>query len=146
MAGGVLSVTAGVIARAGRVLVCRRVLAGHHPGKWEFPGGKVEPGEDLATCLRRELEEELGIDAVVGRVLWRTRHRYPDRPPIELTFLLIPRYARTIENRVFAAIEWVAIADLAAVDFLDGDREFVEQLVSGQVRVDGSRGFNSPRT
>jgi 8-oxo-dGTP diphosphatase len=138
MADRFLSVTAGVIACAGRVLVCQRRFDGLHPGKWEFPGGKVEAGEDLAACLRRELEEELGIDATVGRVLWRTQHRYPKRDPIELTFLLVPRYARAIVNRVFAAVEWVAMGDLAAVDFLDGDREFVEQLASGRVRWDGA--------
>src|SRR5262245_26536862 len=117
-------VTAGVIIRAGQVLVCQRSASGHHPGKWEFPGGKVEPGEDLAACMRRELEEELGIDATVGRVLWRTHHQYPTRDPIELTFLLVPHYQRAIANRVFAAMAWVRIADLTSVDFLDGDREF----------------------
>jgi 8-oxo-dGTP diphosphatase len=135
VADTVVHVTAGVIARAARVLVCQRAFDGHHPGKWEFPGGKVEPGEDLASCLRRELEEELGIDATVGRVLWRTHHQYPNRTPIELTFLLIPHYAGVPENRVFAALAWVSIDDLAAVDFLDGDREFVRQLARGRVRV-----------
>ena len=136
MAEPVIHVTAGVIPDARRVLVCQRPLGGHHPGKWEFPGGKVEPGEDLAACIRRELEEELGIDATVGRVLWRTHHQYPTRDPIELTFFLISQHRRAIANRVFAAIEWVPIAALAAVDFLDGDREFVGQLVSGRVRLD----------
>src|SRR5262245_29985498 len=123
-----VQVAAGVIVRDGRVLVCQRPLDGFHPGKWEFPGGKAEPDEDLVACMRRELEEELGIVATVGRVLGRTRHQYPGRTPIELTFFLIPAYERTPVNRVFAAITWVPITDLAAVDFLDGDREFVAQL------------------
>jgi len=134
--GDLVRVTAGVIARDGRVLVCQRRLDGHHPGKWEFPGGKVEPGEDLAVCMRRELAEELGIDAAVGRALWQTRHHYPARAPIELTFFLIPHYAGTLANRVFAAIEWAPVSALSRVDFLDGDREFVNQLVSGAVCVD----------
>ncbi len=136
MAAAHIQVTAGVILKAGCVLVCQRPLGGHHPGKWEFPGGKLEPGEDLPTCMRRELEEELGIDATVGPILWRTRHQYLDRDPIELTFFLIPRYARPIANRVFAAMAWVPIGDLASVDFLDGDREFVAQLASGQLQLD----------
>ena len=134
--GDLTKVTAGVIPDAGHVLLCQRPLGGHHPGKWEFPGGKLEPGEDLAACMRRELAEELGIDATVGRVLWQTRHQYPTRDPIELTFFLIPHYAQAIRNREFAAIAWVSIGDLASVDFLDGDREFVAQLATGRVRLD----------
>jgi 8-oxo-dGTP diphosphatase len=121
--GQPIHVTAGVIARAGRVLVCQRPFDGHHPGKWEFPGGKMEPGEDLATCMRRELEEELGIAATVGRVLWQTRHHYP-------------HYAGVLVNRIFAAIAWVSMGDLATIDFLDGDREFVAQLAGGRVCLD----------
>ena len=131
-----IEVTAGVIPHDGRVLVCQRPPGGHHPGKWEFPGGKLEPGEYLAACMRRELEEELGIEATVGPVLWQTRHQYPNRSPIELTFFLIPHYERAIANRVFAATEWVLIDGLASVDFLDGDREFLAQLASGRVRLE----------
>ena len=130
-----IHVTAGVIARGGRVLVCQRPPGGHHPDKWEFPGGKLEPGEDLAACMRRELAEELDIEATVGPVLWETHHQYPNRNPIELTFFLIPQYERVIANRVFAAIAWLPLADLPSVDFLDGDREFVAQLASGRVRL-----------
>jgi len=128
----VVEVTAGVIARDGRVLICQRRLDGHHPGKWEFPGGKVEPGESVDACMRRELEEELGIDATVGPVMWTTRYRYPGRDPIVITFFRIPRYAGSIVNRVFAAVDWISIAELASVDFLEGDREFVDRLVRGQ--------------
>jgi 8-oxo-dGTP diphosphatase len=134
--GKPLQVTAGVIACGRRVLICQRPLGGHHPGKWEFPGGKVEPGESLAACMRRELEEELDIDATVGRVLWTTHHQYPDREPIILTFFLISEYAGKLANKVFTTIEWVDIAELAGVDFLAGDREFVAQLVSGRLQLD----------
>ena len=87
--------------------------------------------------MRRELEEELGIDATVGPALWRTRYQYPGRDPIELTFFLIQGYTGTLANRAFAAIDWVPTVDLPAIDFLDGDKEFVAQLVSGRIRVAG---------
>jgi mutator protein MutT len=134
MADRFIQVTAGVIARAGTVLVCQRPASGHHPGKWEFPGGKVEPGESLEDGMRRELQEELAIEAEVGPVLWRTEHQYPGRAPFTLTFFAIPQYRGTISNRCFADMRWVPVGELGTLDFLDGDREFIAQLQTGRVR------------
>ena len=128
-------VTAGVIVRANTVLVCQRPEGGHHPGKWEFPGGKVEAGETLEAGMRRELQEELGIDATVGRQLWQSEHQYPGRAPFTLTFFAIPHFTGTPTNRIFAAIRWVPIADLPTIDFLAGDREFVDAVASGRVEI-----------
>jgi 8-oxo-dGTP diphosphatase len=135
MTEALVEVTAGVIVQNDTVLVCQRASAGHHPGKWEFPGGKVEPGERLEACLRRELEEELAIQAVVGRALWRTEHEYPGRSRFALTFFAVTSYAGTPTNCCFAAMRWVPIRDLAAIDFLEGDREFVTLLVDGHIRL-----------
>ena len=137
MADRILQVTAGVITRTGTVLVCQRPPGGHHPGKWEFPGGKVEPGETLEDGMRRELLEELGIEADVGAVLWRTEHAYPGRGAFALTFFAIPSYRGALTNCCFADMRWVPIAELTTLDFLDGDREFIAQLQSGSVRPSG---------
>jgi len=136
MAESMVQVTAGVIAHHGTVLVCQRAAGGHHAGKWEFPGGKVEPGEELQDGMRRELEEELGIDAEIGAVLWRTEHQYAGRAPFVLTFFSIPGYRGTITNRCFADMRWVSAPQLGTLDFLEGDREFIAQLQAGHVRVD----------
>jgi 8-oxo-dGTP diphosphatase len=133
MADSFVQVTAGVLTRAGSVLACQRAAGGHHPGKWEFPGGKVEPGETLEDGMRRELQEELGIDAEVGRVLWRTEHQYPGRGPFTLIFFAIPTYRGTIANLCFADIRWVAVKELSQFDFLEGDREFIAALQSGRL-------------
>jgi 8-oxo-dGTP diphosphatase len=135
MAESLVQVTAGVIVQTGQVLVCQRPAGGHHPFKWEFPGGKVEPGESLEAGMRRELQEELGIDAVVGSPLWQSQHQYPGRSPFALTFFSIQQYAGAVTNREFAALRWVAVGDLGDVDFLDGDREFVAALRAGQVQL-----------
>ncbi|MCL2725485.1 MAG: (deoxy)nucleoside triphosphate pyrophosphohydrolase [Polyangiaceae bacterium] len=71
-------VVAGVVIEDGKVLLSRRKEGSHLAGLWEFPGGKVESGEDPRAALVRELEEELGITAVVGEILDVTFHRYDD--------------------------------------------------------------------
>jgi 8-oxo-dGTP diphosphatase len=71
-------VAAGVLVEGNRVLLTQRKRGGHLAGLWEFPGGKVEPGEDPTEALRRELAEELGIDVEVGDIVDVTFHRYPE--------------------------------------------------------------------
>jgi 8-oxo-dGTP diphosphatase len=137
-----VQVTAAVIERDDRILACRRA-SGMHTGKWEFPGGKVEPGETLEACLRRELAEELGIEAVVGRQLWQTRHQYDGGPPLLLTFFAIPRFEGEVTNRRFAEIRWVRPAALTDLDFLAADQGLAAALASGTARPDETRGRSS---
>jgi 8-oxo-dGTP diphosphatase len=126
-------VTAGLIGDGDRLLVCQRRAGGAHPLEWEFPGGKVEPGESPERCLRRELQEELGIDADVGPELCRADHRYDGGPEVRLLFFRIRAYRGTPANRAFERIAWVRRADLAPEDFLAADRELVRRLRDGEV-------------
>jgi 8-oxo-dGTP diphosphatase len=123
-----VDVSAGILVRDGNVLACQRPLDQSHPGKWEFPGGKREPGETPEECLRRELREELGIEAEVGREVWQSQHTYPGRPTVALTFFRVDHFAGEPRNLVFAEIRWVALADLAGLDFLAADRELIAEL------------------
>lgn len=79
-------VVAGVIVAGDRVLVTQRPRGSHLEGAWEFPGGKVENDEDPRDALRRELREELGIDACVGAVLESSFHRYDSKSVLLLFF------------------------------------------------------------
>jgi 8-oxo-dGTP diphosphatase len=134
--GELIEVAAGVLVVDGRALACQRLPTGRHPLKWEFPGGKVEPGEHPRTALVRELHEELALEAAVGEALWETTHRYPGGgPPIRITFFQVTAIAGEPTNRAFAALRWVAPAALHTLDFLDGDREFVDALGAGAVRL-----------
>jgi 8-oxo-dGTP diphosphatase len=128
-------VSAGLLTRDGRILACRRRPDQPHPGKWEFPGGKREAGESDADCLRRELREELGIEAEVGAEVWRTEHVYPGRAPVALRFFAVPAYRGVIENRAFAELRWVQVSELARLDFLDADRALVDRLVRGDIAL-----------
>src|SRR3989475_13297386 len=74
-----VEVAAGLIFRAGKLLITRRHADAHLGGLWEFPGGKREPGETFEQCLARELREELGIEVAVGQLIESLTHQYPDR-------------------------------------------------------------------
>lgn len=127
-----ITVTAAVIERRGRILICRRRADQKHPLKWEFPGGKTEPGEDPPACLRRELEEELGIQVGEAEEITRFEYQYPGRAPILLIFYRVDRYLGEAENRIFADIRWVERRELPEFDFVEGDIAFVRRLAGGQ--------------
>ena len=130
---GPLSVVAGVLFVDGRVLVGQRRAGARHSLKWEFPGGKVEPGEDARRALMRELREELGVEATVGDVLWVAAHRYPGEPSVEISFLQAREIDCAPSNRAFADLRWVPIEGLHELNFLEGDRDFVSALQAGGV-------------
>jgi 8-oxo-dGTP diphosphatase len=133
VSAGLVHVVAAVIERDGRLLICQRNAHDRYPLKWEFPGGKVEPGEDPRIALARELNEELSIDAVIGDELLRYEYRYPQRTPILLMFFRVANYGGDLRNRQFAAVQWETPARLAEYDFLEGDREFVRHLARGEL-------------
>src|SRR6202161_2256762 len=97
-----LIVVAGLIEAEGKILACQRRRGDTFELMWEFPGGKVQPGETPQQALARELREELGTNAEIGAELFRTTHRYKKLgEPIELTFFSASLAAQTIRNLVF---------------------------------------------
>ncbi len=121
-------VVAGVIELSGRILICQRPPGKWHALKWEFPGGKVEPGEDPPRALVRELEEELGIRARIRGEVTRYEYQYPGRPPILLIFFHITEFDGEVVSRDFARIAWELPERLTEYDFLEGDLEFLRRL------------------
>ena len=119
-------VTAAVIARGDRYLVTRRQQGVHLEGMWEFPGGKCEPGESLAECLRRELREELGTDAVVGDELLSVTHHYPERS-VELHFLSC-ELTQDPAPLLGQEMRWVARNELRSLQFPPADDELIALL------------------
>jgi 8-oxo-dGTP diphosphatase len=126
-------VAAGLIVREGKLLICQRTKHQPMPLKWEFPGGKIEHGEQPIDALRRELEEELGIHAQVGDELVRVRHTYRNGGAIELRFFLVPGYSGELENRIFKDVRWVEPQELPQYDFLEADVGLVKDLASGKL-------------
>jgi 8-oxo-dGTP diphosphatase len=121
-------VVAAVIRRAGRILVTRRHGHAERGGQWEFPGGKVEPGEGEEDALRREILEELDCEVAVGALLARTVHRYPDLE-VELAFFACVIPAETEPRLVgAAAMDWAEPGRLAEYDFCEADRPVLPVL------------------
>ncbi len=130
-----LVVVAAVIESQGRILACQRRKKDAFGLKWEFPGGKVQPGEQPAQALARELKEELGVEATIVEEVYRTRHRYAEMArEIELIFFTARANEKLMRNLAFEEMRWVRPEDLAELDFLPADREFVAKVASRAAR------------
>ena len=126
-------VVAALIFKDGKILVCQRTRHQTMPLKWEFPGGKIEEGEQPRDALRRELDEELGIDAVIGDEAARMQHEYPNGGVIELRFFIVREYKGELENRIFKEIRWAERTELPSFDFLEADLTLVKDLAEGKI-------------
>lgn len=126
-------VTAAVIERSGRFLIAQRKPGLRFAGVWEFPGGKVEPGETPEAGLRREIAEELAIEIAVGAPLGAFRHSGPD-----LAIELLAFRAEWIGGRIVlhdhAEVRWVTPAEMPDFDFALPDRDLVRLLRGEEVR------------
>ena len=126
-----VQVVAAIIARDGRVLICRRTAEQSHPLQWEFPGGKVEHGETPPQALERELHEELDIGSVSCEELTRYEFTYPGKAPVRLIFFRVTEFEGEPRNVIFQEMRWEQPQFLAGFDFVEGDIEFLRGLSSG---------------
>jgi mutator protein MutT len=123
----VIIVAAAIIRRDLHILLTKRPANVHLANLWEFPGGKVESGESLEAALRRELREELDIEANVLDEFFTTTHHYPTKS-VELHFFnctIVGGEPRAIE---VAELRWVKSSDLHEYEFPEADRELIELL------------------
>ena len=127
-----ITVAAGILMQDGRVLICQRKRTGAFPLQWEFPGGKVEPGEDARTCLGRELREELAVEAEIGPEISSFEYTYPNGFEVKLSFFRVAAYSGELINHAFEQIVWVEPHQLPSFDFLEADRALVEKLARGE--------------
>jgi 8-oxo-dGTP diphosphatase len=121
-------VTAAIIERDGCVLLTRRLPGTHLAGRWEFPGGKCEPGETLDQCLTRELAEELAVAAVINRPVLVTRHTYPERT-VELHFFDVTLLGEPMPQ-LGQEMRWASRDDLRSLSFPEADAEVIQLLTA----------------
>jgi 8-oxo-dGTP diphosphatase len=122
-----IRVTAAIMIEDGRVFIAQRHPDDFMGGKWEFPGGKIDPGETPEMCLRRELYEELGILTDVHDLFAVSRHTYPDRVVEILAYTVIIREGQiTLHEHNDAC--WVTFRELSGFDMCEADLPFVEKL------------------
>lgn len=136
---------AGIVVEGGRVLLSRRKKGTHLAGRWEFPGGKAEPGEDPRAALRRELEEELGIATRIGEIVDVTFHRYDDADKaVLLLFFAAEREPGSPEPRALdvAEVRWADAGSLDPAAFPPADVAVltkVRALLAGPAERDATR-------
>ncbi len=128
----VIDVAAALIFDHGKLLITQRRPDDHLPNLWEFPGGKVEPGETFQACLIREIAEELDIEIAVEELLEEITHSYPQKA-VRLCFYhcrLIAGEPKAIHVQNW---KWVTREDLEREEFPAADAKLIERLVSGEL-------------
>ena len=131
-----ITVVVAVIERSDRrLLIGQRRRNDTSPLKWEFPGGKVRPGESPETALERELQEELGVTLVKSTEIGRVRHRYAETSDeLEIRFFVAAIAETDLVPRTFERITWVLPKELGDYDFLAANRELIAQLATGRIK------------
>ncbi|MCW8846626.1 MAG: 8-oxo-dGTP diphosphatase MutT [Gammaproteobacteria bacterium] len=124
-----IHVVAGVLVRDdASVLIAKRLPGTHMAGRWEFPGGKLEPGEIPSAGLARELREELGIEVLAAEPLLHLSHQYTDRH-VHLDVWLVTQYQGVPRSLEGQALQWVLPELLYGVDLLEADAPIIEALL-----------------
>lgn len=125
----IIDVTAGIIEKDGRFLIAKRKKGKHLEGKWEFPGGKVEPEEKPEECLCRELREEFCIKTKVGDFLTESIFKYKERK-IRLLGYYVKYISGKFQLNDHDEIQWITVDDFYKYDFAEADMPLVEKIVA----------------
>ena len=121
-------VAVGILRRNGKILACRRKRGGRYELKWEFPGGKLEPGETVEQCLERELREELSIDVRSINSIEVQSAEYDDGGTFEVAYCDVAGFDGEPRNNVFEQIRWVTLEELRTLDNLEGNKDFIARM------------------
>lgn len=122
-------VAVGVLRNNNRILICQRKQGGRYALKWEFPGGKLEIGETVEQCLRRELREELSIEIHSIEHVETLAAYYEDGGIFNVSYCFVSGFDGEPKNNIFEQICWVTTNKLKQMDLLGGNKPFVAKLI-----------------
>ena len=128
-----INVVAAIIINKNRILIGKRKDEDIGGGKWEFPGGKIEIGETISKALERELYEELGISAKIGKELMNYEHMFKTTI-YNISFMEIMEYKGEICNNAHSEIKWVKFSNLLKYDFISGDDRFIQSFLKSELK------------
>ena len=128
-----INVVAAIIINKNRILIGKRKDEDIGGGKWEFPGGKIEIGETNSEALERELYEELGISAKIGKELMNYEHMFKTTI-YNISFMEIIDYEGEIRNNAHSEIKWVNFSNLLEYDFISGDDRFIQSFLKSELK------------
>jgi 8-oxo-dGTP diphosphatase len=125
----IIKVTGALLRLEDKYLICKRDSKGSMPGLWEFPGGKLEVGESLEGCIKRELKEELDIDAKIGKLFTSYIYSY-SHITYHLFFYDILSFEGVIKMNVHKKIIWETVDRFKYYDFLPGDIPLIKVMLN----------------
>ncbi len=128
-----INVVAGIVINQNKILIGKRKDEDIGGGKWEFPGGKIEIGEANSEALERELYEELGISAKIGKELMNYEHMFKTTI-YNISFMEIIDYEGEIRNNAHSEIKWVKFSNLLKYDFISGDDRFIQSFLKSELK------------
>jgi mutator protein MutT len=121
-------VAVAILRKDKKILICQRKRGGRYALKWEFPGGKLEPGETIEQCLRRELREELSIEIQSIERIETHAAYYEDGGMFNVAYCFVSGFNREPHNNIFEQIRWVTMNELKQMDLLEGNKPFADNL------------------
>ena len=139
-----IEVTAAIIIQNDKYLICQRAADDSCPLLWEFPGGKLEPGETLVQCIAREIKEELDLEIAVKSIYAETDYSFGEKQ-LHFTFFLCDIVSGEIKLNVHKAFAWVTAEEIKAYEFMPADVEIVERATKDGIILHKERTSNSKK-
>lgn len=131
-----LEVTAAIICKGEKFLICQRPLGKNCEFLWEFPGGKIEPGETAEDCIVRECQEELGVTLWVLRKLTEVTYDYPGRT-VHLHFFVCEIAAGELTKHEHSAFKWITVDETSDYTFCPADAKMLSEVNLRDILIGG---------